>query len=50
MRDIEDLRPEVVNIDFPQWMATELEQKAAKFGITLQELVKVWIAERLEKI
>lgn len=44
------LKTEAIDIDFPRWMTDELEQKAAKFGVTPQELVKIWIAERLERV
>ncbi len=49
MSNSDDIETDIVGIDFPRWMAEELEKKAAKFGVTPQELVKMWIAERLEK-
>lgn len=50
MSNSDDLKTDVVGIDFPRRMAEELEKKAAKFGVTPQELVKMWIAERLERV
>ncbi|WP_009545783.1 type II toxin-antitoxin system BrnA family antitoxin [Crocosphaera subtropica] len=38
-----------VNVDFPQWMIKSLHREARRLGITQQSLIKVWIAERLEK-
>ena len=41
--------PRRVNVDFPEWMVDSLDQEAARLGVTRQSLIKVWIAERLEK-
>jgi hypothetical protein len=38
-----------VNVDFPVWMIDALDQEAARLGVTRQSIIKVWIAERLEK-
>ncbi|MBV5317252.1 MAG: hypothetical protein JZU50_05555 [Desulfobulbaceae bacterium] len=38
-----------VNIDFPTWVVEELDKEANRLGITRQALVKVWIAEKLNK-
>jgi hypothetical protein len=38
-----------VNVDFPVWMIDSLDQEAARLGVTRQSIIKVWIAERLEK-
>ena len=37
-----------VNVDFPQWVITSLDQEAARLGVTRQSIIKVWIAERLK--
>lgn len=42
--------PQRVNIDFPRWVVNRLDREAQRLGITRQALVKVWIAERLEKV
>ena len=38
-----------VNVDFPIWMIESLDQEAEKLGVTRQSIIKVWLAERLEK-
>ena len=43
------MKTEKVNIDFPKWMDEALEKKAKHLGIQKQELIKVWLGERLEK-
>jgi hypothetical protein len=37
-----------VNVDFPMWMVKGLDKRAAHLGVTLQSLIKMWIAEKLE--
>jgi len=39
-----------VNVDFPTWMVDSLDKEANRIGVTRQSIIKVWIAERLEKI
>ncbi len=38
-----------VNVDFPVWMVQSLDREAARLGVTRQSIIKVWIAERLER-
>jgi hypothetical protein len=38
-----------VNVDFPTWMIDSLDREANKLGVTRQSIIKVWLAERLEK-
>ena len=38
-----------VNVDFPAWMVDSLDREAKRLGVTRQSIIKVWIAERLEK-
>jgi len=38
-----------VNVDFPVWMIDSLDKEAKKLGVTRQSIIKVWIAERLQK-
>lgn len=38
-----------VNVDFPGWMIDSLDDEAARLGVTRQSIIKVWIAERLER-
>jgi len=39
-----------VNVDFPCWMVDALDREAGRLGVTRQSIIKVWIAERLEKV
>lgn len=43
-------RQKRVNVDFPVWMVEELDREADRLGVTRQSIIKVWIAERLEKV
>ena len=38
-----------VNVDFPVWMVASLDKEARHLGVTRQSIIKVWLAERLEK-
>lgn len=38
-----------VNVDFPVWMIESLDKEARRLGVTRQSIIKVWIAERLQK-
>jgi hypothetical protein len=39
-----------VNVDFPTWMIDSLDREARRLGVSRQSVIKVWIAERLEKL
>lgn len=39
-----------VNVDFPTWMIASLDKEAKHLGVTRQSIIKVWLAERLEKV
>jgi hypothetical protein len=39
-----------VNVDFPLWMITLLDKEAKRLGVPRQSIIKVWIAERFEKV
>ncbi|MGB5563772.1 MAG: CopG family transcriptional regulator [Sedimenticolaceae bacterium] len=39
-----------VNVDFPVWMIESLDREAGRLGVTRQSVIKVWLAERLEKV
>jgi hypothetical protein len=41
--------PRRVNVDFPEWMIVSLDKEAARLGVTRQSIIKVWLAERLER-
>lgn len=38
-----------VNVDFPEWMIRSLDKEARRLGVPRQSIIKVWVAERLEK-
>ena len=38
-----------VNVDFPAWMVESLDREAQRLGVTRQSVIKIWIAERLER-
>ena len=38
-----------VNVDFPIWMIHSLDKEAKRLGVPRQSIIKIWIAERLEK-
>ncbi len=44
-----NLAPRRVNVDFPAWVVEALDREAGRLGVTRQALVKLWIAERLDK-
>ena len=38
-----------VNVDFPLWMIYSLDKQAHRLGVPRQSVIKLWVAERLEK-
>ncbi len=38
-----------VNVDFPLWMIQLLDKEARRLGVPRQSIIKIWVAERLEK-
>ena len=38
-----------VNVDFPTWMVDSLDREARRLGVTRQSIIKVWLAQRLER-
>ncbi len=41
--------PRRVNVDFPAWMVESLDREARHLGVSRQSVIKVWVAERLER-
>ena len=39
-----------VNVDFPAWMIQKLDKEAHRLGVPRQSLIKIWLAEKLEKL
>lgn len=38
-----------VNVDFPLWMIHSLDKEAKRLGVPRQSIIKIWLAERLQK-
>lgn len=38
-----------VNVDFPVWMITSLDREAKRIGVPRQSLIKMLIAEHIER-
>ena len=38
-----------INIDFPVWMIESLDREARRLGVPRQSIIKVWLADRLER-
>lgn len=38
-----------VNVDFPVWMIDSLDKEASRLGVTRQSIIKIRLAERLER-
>lgn len=38
-----------VNVDFPEWVVSELDQEAKRVGVTRQAIIKIWIVDRIRK-
>ena len=38
-----------VNVDFPLWMIRSLDKEAKRLGVPRQSIIKIWLAERLNK-
>jgi hypothetical protein len=45
-----DLEQKRVNVDFPIWMISALDREAKRLGVTRQSVIKMWLAERLERV
>lgn len=43
------LEPQKVNVDFPAWVVQALDREADRIGVPRQSLIKMWIAERIER-
>lgn len=39
-----------VNVDFPVWMIQSLDKEARRIGVPRQSIIKMWLAEKLEKM
>lgn len=41
--------PKRVNVDFPVWMIQKLDKEAKRLATTRQSIIKIWLAERLDR-
>ena len=41
--------PKRVNVDFPIWMIEKLDREAKRLATTRQSIIKIWLAERLDR-
>jgi len=37
-----------VNVDFPIWMISALDQEARRRGVTRQSIIKMWLSDQLQ--
>lgn len=42
--------PRPIQLDLPAWIIDSLDRQARRAGVTRQDLIKVWLAERLRRI
>jgi len=38
-----------ISIDFPVWMVNSLDKEANRLGVTRQSIIKMWLADKLER-
>ena len=38
-----------INVDFPLRMVEQLDREASRMGVTRQSIIKMWLAERLDR-
>ena len=36
-----------VNVDFPVWVISALDDEASRLGISRQDVIKAWVAQRI---
>ena len=44
-----NLEQRSVNVNLPVWMIESLDRTARRLGVTRQSVIKMWLAERLER-
>jgi hypothetical protein len=44
-----NLAPRRVSVDLPSWMVESLDREATRLGVARQSLIKMWLAERLDR-
>ena len=43
------LEVQQISVDFPQWMIDELDKEAQRLNIHRQDVIKTWIAQKLDR-
>jgi hypothetical protein len=38
-----------INVYFPAWILVSLDGEARRIGVTRQSIIKMWLAERLQR-
>ncbi len=38
-----------INVDFPLWLVEQIDREASRMGVTRQSIIKMWLAERLDR-
>ena len=38
-----------ISMDFPAWMVHSIDKEARRLGVSRQDLIKFWLADRLER-
>jgi len=38
-----------INLDLPEWLLNQLDQEAARAGVSRQPLIKIWLVQKLEE-
>ena len=41
--------PTPLNLECPDWMARALDREARRLGVTRDDMIRLWLAEKLEK-
>jgi hypothetical protein len=44
------LEMQQLNVDLPRWMVEALDREARRLGVDRRAVIKVWIAERIDRI
>jgi len=38
-----------VRLDFPAWMVRSIDKEAQRLGVSRQDIIKLWVADRLRQ-
>jgi hypothetical protein len=45
-----NLESKRVNIDFPAWMIKKLDKEVQHIGVSTQDIIKTWLADKIMQI